>query len=589
MPKTTFPQKILLILFGLFLCLLLLELGLRVAGFVLSSIQEHRNKVELLKKDAYQIMCIGESTTAGQYPQILEEILNQRNIGVRFSVIDKGIPGVTTAAILNRLEYNLDTYNPDIVIAMMGINDSGERLPYNEFIAGQSACFLKCLKVYKLGVLLWLHMKHKLKEVNKDFLGKNREDLGRILPGLKSYILEKAYAQPEGRAANQKSVRVIAAQTRNEWVYISQGEALRQQGELAQAELMFRKALQVNPHSDLAYAELGHLFRAQGRFNDAEESYKRSLAISPGNDALCVDFADFYQGLGKLQEAAELLNNAIAINPNDGLAYSKLGQVYRKQGRPAEAEVALKNAVALNPKDAASFRVLGWLYRENGNLAKAEESLKNSLAVSPDDQVLYTELGQVYQEESKFSEAEEAFKKAIMLNPDKELIYANLVALYKVEKKFAEAEKLLKGAIVLYPEKDWFYRALSVLYRDTGRLGLAERYIKKAKRVRLGYVIPERVENFRKLKEMLDRRGIILVCVQYPMRGIKPLKQRFQDPSGIIFVDNENIFKDAVKKEGHKAYFTDMFGGDFGHCTPKGNRLLAANIANVILKEVFNK
>jgi hypothetical protein len=36
-------------------------------------------------------------------------------------------------------------------------------------------------------------------------------------------------------------------------------------------------------------------------------------------------------------------------------------------------------------------------------------------------------------------------------------------------------------------------------------------------------------------------------------------------------------------------YFVDMSGGDFGHCAPKGNRLLAENIANVILKEVFHK
>jgi len=33
----------------------------------------------------------------------------------------------------------------------------------------------------------------------------------------------------------------------------------------------------------------------------------------------------------------------------------------------------------------------------------------------------------------------------------------------------------------------------------------------------------------------------------------------------------------------------DMFGGDFGHCTQKGNKLLAGNIADVILKEVFGK
>jgi hypothetical protein len=79
--------------------------------------------------------------------------------------------------------------------------------------------------------------------------------------------------------------------------------------------------------------------------------------------------------------------------------------------------------------------------------------------------------------------------------------------------------------------------------------------------------------------------------VQYPVRNIEPLKRMFKEETGdsIIFVDNEKIFKDVIRKEGYKEYFTDMFGGDFGHCTPKGNRLLAENIANTILKEAFNK
>jgi hypothetical protein len=74
------------------------------------------------------------------------------------------------------------------------------------------------------------------------------------------------------------------------------------------------------------------------------------------------------------------------------------------------------------------------------------------------------------------------------------------------------------------------------------------------------------------------------------MRGIISLKKIFADSSkGIIFVDNERIFKDAVKKEGYGAYFIDTFGGDFGHCTEKGNRLLAENIADTILREIFGK
>jgi hypothetical protein len=81
-----------------------------------------------------------------------------------------------------------------------------------------------------------------------------------------------------------------------------------------------------------------------------------------------------------------------------------------------------------------------------------------------------------------------------------------------------------------------------------------------------------------------------VVCVQYPMRSIEPLKRIFEDnKEGVIFVDNEKIFRDAVKEEGSDVYFRDMFGGDFGHCTAKGNRLLAENIANAILENVFHK
>ncbi len=55
------------------------------------------------------------------------------------------------------------------------------------------------------------------------------------------------------------------------------------------------------------------------------------------------------------------------------------------------------------------------------------------------------------------------------------------------------------------------------------------------------------------------------------------------DPS-IVFVDNEQIFKDAVGRDGFSAYFTDAFAGDFGHCTKKGNRLLAEHVADAIMR-----
>ena len=96
MPSTTRKQKIGLILFGLFLSVALLESGLRLGGFIFYSAQAHRNWQATKQKGTYRILCLGESTTAlggdDSYPSQLEEILNQSNIGIKFSVINRGRP-----------------------------------------------------------------------------------------------------------------------------------------------------------------------------------------------------------------------------------------------------------------------------------------------------------------------------------------------------------------------------------------------------------------------------------------------------------------------------------------------------------------
>ncbi|MEI6831385.1 MAG: hypothetical protein WCK61_01610 [Candidatus Omnitrophota bacterium] len=131
--------------------------------------------------------------------------------------------------------------------------------------------------------------------------------------------------------------------------------------------------------------------------------------------------------------------------------------------------------------------------------------------------------------------------------------------------------------------------ALVTIAKERKDFDAMREYYKKADGLRFQYYNPVTIANYRKIKNILEKRKIKLVCVQYPVRGIKPLKSIFIGQEDVIFVDNEEIFKKALLKTSYKEYFTDMFAGDFGHCTPKGNKLLAENIANVILKEVFKK
>ncbi len=74
--------------------------------------------------------------------------------------------------------------------------------------------------------------------------------------------------------------------------------------------------------------------------------------------------------------------------------------------------------------------------------------------------------------------------------------------------------------------------------------------------------------------------------MQYPILDINELKKMFEGNNNIIFVSNEENFKKALETGKYDDYFIDSFAGDFGHCTPKGNKLIAENVADAILKEL---
>jgi tetratricopeptide (TPR) repeat protein len=428
MKNNPLQTRVALVFFGVFLFFILLETGLRLGGFVFLSFQDYHNRRALAKKDTYRILCLGESTTACQYPSFLEEILNQRHIGSTFSVIGRGLPGATTSIIVTQLESNLKTYAPDMVVVMMGINDRGGHIPYESVSVSRIALFLRSFRTYHLIRLLGLHIASKA-----DALGSHSPARDQAVP----------------------------------------------------SEESLKKAIELNPGNSDAYIKLGVLYRIQGKFSQAEELLKRAVELLPKDDRACVE----------------------------------LGLLYKREGKFPQAEELLKRAVELNPQNDRVCLKLGWFYEEIG--------------------------------------------------------------------KFPQAEKLYKGIIKLVPRRDSAYRALSVLYERVDRPALAREYNEEANRLRLEQGNAVTIHNYRRLKEVLDKRGIRLVCVQYPMRSLEPLKSIFQNnDQGIFFVDNEKIFRDAVKRDGPGAYFTDMFAGDFGHCTHKGNRLLAENIAGVILREI---
>ncbi|MEA5000256.1 MAG: hypothetical protein VB017_00045 [Endomicrobiaceae bacterium] len=119
-------RRIFLVFFGILFALVSLEILLQTSSFVISVVN-HVNNSKTLKflrdKEQVTILCVGESTTFAQYPKQLVDYLNE-HIKKDFVVIDCGVPGTNVENITARIDSQIKTYNPDIVISMMGANDA---------------------------------------------------------------------------------------------------------------------------------------------------------------------------------------------------------------------------------------------------------------------------------------------------------------------------------------------------------------------------------------------------------------------------------------------------------------------------------
>jgi superkiller protein 3 len=675
-------------------------------------------------------MCLGESTTAlgeypyGPYPFQLEEVLNQRNIGIKFSVINKAIPSINSAYILSHLEENLNQYNPDMVITMMGLNDTD--IKYYEGISDSYSLVFNKFRTYRLLRIIWKDVTEKLKKAHLYKPEKDAALTSNI--SIKSLYAMKQKSSFQYSNAVNKATELGPGDHKR---YIDLGQFYLRDGKPKEAEEAFKKAIELNPNKDSSYEGLGHFYNAQGKPKEAEEAFKKAIELNPNKDNSYYEgLGSCYNAQGKLKEAEEAFKKAIELNPNKDSSYEGLGHFYNVQGKLKEAEEAFKKAIEFNPNKDSSYDGLGSCYIAQGKLKEAEEAFKKAIELNSNKDSSYEGLGSCYIAQGKFKEAEETFKKAIELNPNNDSLYEKLQSCYffqgklqeakenfkkaiehnpynyqlyievarnykemgkfiqaeamlkkvielesgeveayvelmllygyylhkpelanqlfnkivaldpanvwvqselgrfcKDRHEYAQAETFLKRAIALSsgadrseayfklgsmyleqgkyilaeeafkkaieadPAREKAYGGLITLYRETDKGSISKYYIEVLNNLRLKYYSPFVRSNYHKLKEILDKRGIKLVCAQYPMRNIEPLKMMFepQEQEQIIFVDNEKIFEDALKKSSYKEYFIDLFAGDFGHCTGKGHKLIAENIANVILKEVFHR
>lgn len=136
-----------------------------------------------------------------------------------------------------------------------------------------------------------------------------------------------AAAHQQGRHEDAVDLIQAALKLREtEAAFNNLGKAYHALGKMAEAEVCYRQALELNPHYASAYNNLANLVREEGKLDEATACYRRALELQPEDVEVCNNLGNLLRALGKPDEAIACYERALQLEPRFGRVPQQLGE-----------------------------------------------------------------------------------------------------------------------------------------------------------------------------------------------------------------------------------------------------------------------
>jgi tetratricopeptide (TPR) repeat protein len=368
-----------------------------------------------------------------------------------------------------------------------------------------------------VGALQWAHAHNEQELVAALCSGLQYywRDRGRI-PASKVYLpwgMEAAEAIAEATPADPPQVKDYRLRAAH--LALSYGNALKESGELDNAELIFQRNLLLRRQLDDRQGEgralccLGLVTQAQGKLDEAEAYFQAALEISKSEGdrqsegANLAYLGQVAQARGRITDAEEHFRNALDIfrEVNDlrgeGADLSALARVALERRNFEEAESLAQQSLAIRRDmedvlgEGTVLSLQGRIGLARGDLEAAERFFRESLEIrrKVEDRVGeaddLTQFGRLYLDRGQFDESERYFQHALVLfraahARAQEGVVLSQLGLVAIERgQRSEGERLLSQSILIRREVQ-DRRGEGVDLALLGRIALERRHYQKA-------------------------------------------------------------------------------------------------------------
>src|SRR4051812_20622334 len=170
---------------------------------------------------------------------------------------------------------------------------------------------------------------------------------------------------------------------RNAMLLYLLGVVLAQQGRGGEALPLLGQSIAINPQMPDALFARAQLLLAAGRAADALSDIERGRMLQPANPAMLMAEGDVLSELGRFENALQAYDRALALAPANPQALNNRGNALRQLGRLPQALESYDQALRLKPDYFDLLYNRAMLLRQLGRLDAALANYEAALRLQP--------------------------------------------------------------------------------------------------------------------------------------------------------------------------------------------------------------
>lgn len=252
------------------------------------------------------------------------------------------------------------------------------------------------------------------------------------------------------------------------------------QGNLSDAEVLYKQVLDIFPSQADALHLFGLLQYQRGDAKAAQKSIERAIGEAPGNALYFSNLSIVHVELKQYDAAVETARTAANLAPENPDILAALGTALHRADHTHESESVLRRTLLLNPDHIDALTTLGHLLLHEERYEEAKDFLTQALRHSPKSSIALVSYGKTLLKLDRVDEAISNLQDAYKVAPKSATIAAALADAYLTHDEPNRALDLMLQATNTKPQDVNIMNGVGHILRDLDRHAEALKYFNKA-------------------------------------------------------------------------------------------------------------